>query len=355
MNSSVSTPSNKPIAINEEKREEALRRLANFYLYTAHDADRVLYPHRHGIGLSAHVPNWRTCSIEDDTAALEWFDAEKSCLLATQRFAAERDWHDIVWQLAWSVDTFQRLRSHIDDQLSVWQLGLRAAEFLGDKPIEALAHRRLGRAYTRVGNHTKALYHLGQALDIDESAKDLANQGHSHQALAWARGQAGDNQQALKHATLSLTLYQTLDNPVWIADALNQVGWYAAQLGKYKYARIECEAALTLFRRHEYRDGEADTLDSLGYIAHRTGHEDQALDYYQQALALFRALGNTYNVANVLERLGDAEITQGHQDNARDSYQEALWLYRNQHRTEDAERVQSHLDNLAGPGDGRRE
>lgn len=334
----------------EEKRDAALRRLANFYLYTAHDADRLLYPHRDLIALGPHIPNWHAYSIKDDTAALQWFDAEHACLLATQRLAAEWGWHDIVWQLAWSLDTFQRLRSRIDDQLSVWQLGLGAAEYLDDKPIEALAHRRLGRAYTRVGNYTKALYHLGQALDIDESAKDLANQGHSHQALAWACGQAGDNQQALKHALRSLSLYQTLDNPVWIADALNQVGWYAAQLGEYEYARMQCEAALTMFRCHEYQDGEADTLDSLGYIAHRTGHQDQALDYYQQALALFKALGNTYNEANVLERLGNAEVALGHHDQAHDSWQKVMWLYQNQHRTEDAERIQRQLDDLTGRG-----
>ncbi|QUQ64764.1 AfsR/SARP family transcriptional regulator [Kutzneria sp. CA-103260] len=327
----------------EADREAALRRLVDFYLHTAHAADRLLDPHARRVRLASPAPGTHPQPLPDMPAALAWFDIEHPNLLAAQHTATSHAWHDTVWQLAWALASFQRRRGHRHDALAVWRAALTAAEHLPDPTTRALTHRRLGRAYADLGHHDDAIGHLHQALALAEHHHDPTTRALTHATLAWAWERRGDDRRALDHATQALNLYRTLDQPVWEAQALNQVGWHAARLGDYDTARAHCQAALAL---HHHPHGEAETLDSLGYIDHHTGHHHQAIHHYQRALTLLRGLGDTYNSADTLDRLGHPRAALGQHEQARTVWREALELYRQQGRDEDAERVQRQLDTL---------
>jgi tetratricopeptide (TPR) repeat protein len=329
-----------------EVQDAALRRVVDFYTHTAHTADRLLHPHRPPIQLNPPEPGCLPHSLPDYPAALAWFDTEHPCLLAAQHTATTHAWHQAVWHLAWTLNTFHGRRGHLHDLLSVWRAGVAAAEHLPDPTAHTLAQRLLGHAYAVLGRHDEASGHLRQALALAEQHHDRTLQAHTHRTFAWAWERRGDDRQALEHATHALTLYRTLDNPVWEARTLNLVGWYAARLGEYDRARDHCQAALTLNRRHHDPDGEATTLDSLGYIAHHTGHHHLAIHHYRQALTLNRDLGHTYYLATTLDGLGHPHTALGEHDQARAVWREALELYRAQQRTEDAERVQQRLAGL---------
>lgn len=329
----------------EPDRQQALRRLVDFYLHTAHSGDRNLVPHRPPIQLDTPTPGCDPHPLADPAAALAWFDAEHVCLLAAQHAAAAQNWHRAVWQLAWSLTTYHYRLGHSHDDLAVWRAGLAATEHLANLSIQSLAHRLLGRACALVSRHSEAFHHLHQALTLAEQAQDRTTQAHVHHSLASAWEQRGDDRRALEHATRALLLFQTLDNPVEEARALNDVGWFAAHIGDHDQARAHCEAALNLHRRHHNRDGEAHTLDSLGYIAQRTGQHIHAIAYYQQALALVRNLnlGNVFLEADILDRAGHPHAALGQHEQARAVWQQALDLYRTQHRTTDADRVRQQL------------
>jgi tetratricopeptide (TPR) repeat protein len=329
-----------------EDQKQALRRLVDYYLHTAFAADRLLYPHRKAITLDPATPGCQPDSADNENAALEWFDREYPCLLATQRLTAHHGWYRTTWQLAWAMDNFQWRRGHLDDRLTSWRAGLAAADHLSNPTAQCLAHRIVGHLFARAGKHTEALEHLHHALTLAQQTADQFAQAHTNHALAWAWGQRKNNSQALEHATHALHLFQALGQPVLEADAHNAVGWFAAQLGHYTEAQTHCEIALNLFRRHHHRDGEATTLDSLGYIAHHSGRHTHALSQYQQALAMLRDLGNIYLEADTLDRLGHTHATLHHHNQARATWQQAKQLYQSQHRTDDVERVQHQLDNL---------
>jgi DNA-binding SARP family transcriptional activator/tetratricopeptide (TPR) repeat protein len=327
----------------EPDRHTALRRLADFYLRTAHTAERLL--NRTQLAefdppASVDHPH----ALADASAALAWFDAEHAGLLATQQAAAELGWHRVVWQLASTLHVFHRRRGYHHDELAVWRTALTA--HLDERVTEVLIHRQVGDAYISLGQHDEALEHLHKALTLAERTQDLAGQADTHQALSWAWERLRDDRRALEHATQALRLYQTLPlrRPAREAEALNNVGWSAAQLGDYDLARSHCEDALALNRRDHHREGEAATLDSLGYIAHHTGHHAQAVDYYRQALALFRDLGNAYEEANTLDNLGHPYAALGEYEQAHQVWQNALDLYRSQRRTTDAARLQRNLE-----------
>ena len=332
-----------------EARDAALRRVVDFYLHTAHDADRHLNPHRDPIRLDPPAPDVHPHPLPDDQAAMAWFDTEHRCLVAAQRMAATGRWHRTVWDLAWTMETFHRRRGHLRDRLAVWRTGLDAAEHLLDPAAHILTHRLLGRANADLGRHDEAIDHLHQALALAEHHHDRTNQAHAHRTLAAAWVLRGDDRRAHDHAVHALRLCRALGNPVWEARALNAVGWYAARLGDHDQAREHCQAALALFRRHHDPEGEATTLDSLGYIDHHTGHHARAVDHYHSALALLRDLGATYQEADTLDRLGHPHAALGQHDQARGAWWEALELYRRQARDEDAERTQRQLDGNPTP------
>ena len=331
---------------SEPERRDALRRVVDFYLHTAHNADRILDPHRTLVPLDPPAPGTQPLPLPDVPAALGWLDTEHPALLAAQHAAAGHAWHPVVWQLAWTLITFHDRRGHRHDRLTVWRAAVAAAEHLPDPTKRTIAHRFLGYAHASLDRHEEAIGHLHLALALAEQHHTPDQRGHTHRALAVAWTLHGDGRQALEHATHARDLYRTLDQPVWEANALGEMGWYAAQLGEHDTARIHCHDALTLHRQHHNPTGEAATLDSLGYIVHLSGHHEQAVDYYQQALVLRRALGNTAEAANTLDALARPYVALGNHEQARTAWQEALHLYQQQRRDHDADRVQRQLDTL---------
>ncbi|TCO54267.1 AfsR/SARP family transcriptional regulator [Actinocrispum wychmicini] len=336
--------------LTEDVRDAALRRVLDFYTHSAHSADRLLDPHGPSIPVDPPAADVYLRPIPDVPAALAWLDAEHPALLAAQRTAADHDWPDSVWQLAWPLDTFLYWRGHRHDRVAVWQSALDATAHLPDPAPGIHARRHLGRAHADLGCYDQATEHLHQALALAEHHQDPDQQARTHRVLASTWGRRGNDREALRHATQALDLLDALDQPEWEADARNVVGWYAARLGEYDTARTHCEAALTLHRQHRDPEGEANTLDSLGYIAHHTGRHQQAVGHYQQALTLLRDLGNTSEAANTLDRIGHPHAALGEHEQARTVWREASELYRQLGRHEDVHRVQRQLDDLSAAG-----
>ncbi|ONI92059.1 tetratricopeptide repeat protein [Saccharothrix sp. ALI-22-I] len=335
--------------LTEQEREAGQRRVLDFYTHTAYAANRLVDPHRPAMRLDPPAPGVHPVPLPDGPAARTWLDAEYRNLVAAQRTAATRAWHHTVWQLAWTLTTFQQWQGHLHDQVVVWRAGLDAAEHLPDPAARILAHRLLGRVHSDLRRAVEATAHLDSALALAEQHHDPTEQAHTHMQLALIWQRRGDDRRALHHGAQALNLFRTVDQPVSEARALNTVGWYAARTGDHDTALARCRAALALFREHHHPQGEADTLDSLGWIAHRTGNHGDAVDHYRAALALFRELGNTYQSAETLDQLGDPHLALGQQDEARAVWREALELYRQQGRDNDIERVRRQLDALDHP------
>jgi tetratricopeptide (TPR) repeat protein len=338
--------------IADELRDAALRRVLDFYVHTAYSADHLLDPNRSPIKLAlaqpTPQPGTQPLPLPDDQAAMAWFDSEHANLLAAQHTATMHAWHHTVWNLAWTLNTFQYRRGHLHDQVTVWHTALDAAAHLPDPTTGIRAHRLLGLACADVGRHEEAIDHLHQALSLAEH--DLPHQAVTHLMLARTWEQRGDDKRALDHSSRALDIYRDLNQPVWEAHSLNAVGWYAARLGDFDTARTHCQAALTLHQHHHDPDGEATAWDSLGYVAHHTGHHHRAIDNYNRALILRRNLAHTPRTADTLAALGHPHAALGHYHDVRAVWQEALQLYQEQGRDHDVERVQQQLDALDHPG-----
>ncbi|MEU0885727.1 BTAD domain-containing putative transcriptional regulator [Lentzea sp. NPDC005914] len=330
----------------DNMRETALNRVLDFYLNTAHNADRLMEPTRQLLPPDSPAPGVHPHSLPDAAAATAWLEVEHINLLAAQRVAVSVRRHNVVWHLAWALSTFYFRRAHRRDMLDMWRVAVDAAAYLPDPTALSRALRSLGFACARLDLYEEASRHLNRALDLAVRHHDSAEQADTHLALAFVWEQQGDDPRALDHARHALDLRRALGQPVLEAVALSQVGWYAARTNDFDTARDYCHAALTLHRRHDNLDGEAATLDSLGLIAHRVGDYQQAVGYYYQAVALYRTQGNAYHVADTLDNVGHPHAALGQSDRAREAWREALELYREQGRDNDAARMRRQLDDL---------
>lgn len=330
-------------------REEALRRVIDFYLHTAFLASRLLDQQYPLIDLDAPVAGVVPSPLADDAAAMAWFDANHHNMLAVREAAEAAGWDTAVWQLAWTLDNFHYRRGHIHDNIASWQAGLAAAERLGDEATQARAHRRLGLVYAPLGERERAtaLDHLQRSLQLTEKIGDLLGQAGVHFVLALAWTHREDYERALTHMTSARNLYHDLGDSKWEVRALSMMGACRTRLGHHDQAREHCEAALELSRLRGDIYGQADSLDNLGATAFNTERHTEALRHYEQAMALWRDLDNTYRQAGTLTSLGDVHRSLRQDEQARLTWQQATDLYRARNLESAAARVEQRLADLA--------
>jgi DNA-binding SARP family transcriptional activator/tetratricopeptide (TPR) repeat protein len=327
--------------------DAALRRLVGFHLGTARAGALVLEPHK-PLPELADIEGCHPQEFADAAAAMRWFDEEHESLLALQRVAAGRGWDEIAWLLARTMNNYHLRRGRTADDVAAWQVGLSAAERLGDPVKQATAHTCLGVNHIELSSSELGHEHLRRSLDLHEDGDDHAARANAHRAIAWASEFEGDFERALTHALSALEGFRKADFPIREAEALNEVGWRYACLGRYAEAKEYCDEGMALNRRLGHKEGEAATLDSLAHIAHHDGRHADAVAHYHEALALYRELDNSYEEASVLHHLGDVHAALGRREEARELWDKALALYRVQGRANDVASISDQLAGLDG-------
>ncbi|GLY70826.1 AfsR/SARP family transcriptional regulator [Amycolatopsis taiwanensis] len=327
-----------------EDRAAALRRLVDYYLHTAHQADAMLNPHRRRSELAPPADGVVPPAIPDQRAAFRWFDAEHPQVLAAQDIAVDGGWDTQAWQLAWVLNGFHRRRGHLKEDRAVWRTGVAAADRAGETTPTMLAYS--AAACSALAEHGAALAELSRGLAMAEQSGDLAAQANTHLALAIAWERKGDDERALIHSEQALRLQRAGGDHLREATTINSIGWFNAKLGRYSLARDYCQRALTLARERDEREEEANTLDSLGYIAAYSGHPEEALTYYQAARDLYRKLGHVAEEAEVLRFLGGTHRDLGNFHEAAAVWSEALAYYDTRHRSDQADQLRCQLAEL---------
>nr|WP_307020855.1 BTAD domain-containing putative transcriptional regulator [Streptomyces canus] len=341
---------------------EALSALIGFYVRTADRAHSLMAPHGTSSAVAEGPKNAADTAgaqesassggpvplgLDDSATATEWFDAERSCLLAVLQLAVSMRLHSQVWRLCWDTTLFLRRSGDVQELLGVSETGLAAAQAL-DGPtaptLQAMAHRGLAFAMLLADRDgSKLLDHLGRALSLSEDTGDLLNQAHTHQGLVMALDRADAPKAALKHAERSLELYERAGDPHGEANALNTLGWCQGRVGHYEEAAANCHKSLEASRTYGWPHAEAAVLDTLGHVNTQAGRHSEAVGYFRQALDAYRNRRDAYEVANTFSGLAEAHHALGEYAEARTAWNQALTLYRAQHRTAQAEETENRL------------
>jgi tetratricopeptide (TPR) repeat protein len=327
-------------------RRQALHRMLDHYLHTAHSAAVLLNPDREPLTLDAPQPGVTAEKLADDREALAWLTAEHEVLVAAIGRAAAAGFDRHVWQLAWTLTNIFDRQGRWHAWAETQTAALQAAQRLGDRAGQAHSHRNLAGGYVRLGRYDEARGHLQHALRLYDQIGDPAGKARACLNLGWLCSEEGDHGQAIRHAQLALKLALIAGSKAREAAASNAVGWCHALLGNPGEALPYCRRAVAMYRELGDRLGQATSLDSLGYVYSRLGLQSRAIYQYRDALDLYRDMRNQGNVANVLVHLGDAHQAAGDIGAAWQAWQEAADVLDGLHHP-DAGRIHARLRDFA--------
>lgn len=325
-----------------DERTAAVRGVLQHYLHSAHTAGRALDPYREDDSPPVAAPGVTTASVPDREHALAWFDAERPVLPAILRLAAGAGPGELARQLSWALPPYFEYRGYWTDWAEAQEAALLAAEQQNDLPGQAVAHRILGRACTRLIRYPDALGHLTGARRLYERLGDPTGSAHTHLDLAFLFDQRQQYRQALEHTEQALALFREAGHVSGQARALNAIGWFHSRLGAHAAALTHCGQALELQERTGDRFWQAETWDSLGFAHRHLGDTARAVHCYHRALDLYREFGDRYNEADTLVYLGDALGDAGRAGEAHAAWQRALVILDDLHHV-DAEAVRARL------------
>jgi len=309
---------------SEIMRRDALHRVVNHYLHTAHAAALLMSPGRDPLNLPALQTGVHPEHLADGDAALAWFEAERKVLLSVIAQAAKGGFEVHAWQLVWAIGRFLDRRGYWHDWYALLRTALSAAERLGDKAARAQLHDHLGIAETRLGLYQDAYSSLQRALGMYRQLGDRKGEARTHQYAGMVFEWQGRYGEALHHARQALELFRATGQRAGEADALNAVGWFHAHLRDYQQAATYCQQALDLYSELGDRHGEAAAWDSIGYAYHHLGYYARAAMAYERALSRYHELGNRYYEADTLTHLGDTHHAANDLKAADDSWKQAL-------------------------------
>ena len=322
-----------------------LVRLFDHYVHTGHTAALLLQPHREPLTMPAPASGVQPEALHDAADAVAWFSTEQDVLVAAvERAGAGFEAH--AWRLAWALVDFFDMRGIGPVWLATQEIALDAARRLGDRRMEAMSRRFLGRADIRLGRHEEAERHFTAALDLFGEVGDIGAQATTYHSIALLVGARGRSAEAVEQGERALEMFRSIDHVPGQARAHNTVGWYLGQLGHLERALSHCERALRLHERLGNAHGLSATWDSLAYVHHQMGRHHEAVQGFRKALEIGEGLDRGMAV-RYLTHLGEAHLAAGEVADARSAWQRALTIFEELDDPEAAV-VRARLDELGG-------
>jgi DNA-binding SARP family transcriptional activator/tetratricopeptide (TPR) repeat protein len=332
----------------ERERRTRLERMLDHYLVWARAAIEILRPpYWHVIEVPAPSTPVVPADLADEAAARDWSITEHHALTSAIELADRAGLDRYVWQLTALVGEPMRRYGYWPAALRIQTLALGAGIRLGDRTVQATAHRALGQVHIRLGSPEQAEVSLGRSLALLDELADDRGRSLVFSVLSFIHLDRGDYPSALLNIRRTLDLARSIGDPIILAYALNDYGWTTALAGDYLDALDYCRQALALSQELNDRYGMAGAWDSLGFIQARLGDQHESALCYEQAVPRFREIGDRQSESAGLVQLGNCYLGLGREVEARAVWQRAHAIYL-EFGDAEAERVQQLLDQLPG-------
>ncbi|TLF68620.1 tetratricopeptide repeat protein [Nonomuraea sp. KC401] len=307
----------------------ALRRVLDWYLRAAGKA-RIALGFSRPISLTGSVGETAVPlpDLPDSGAASEWFETERSTLVAAVVAAADHGLPDHGWQLASEIRDFLDRARYFPDWLAAGRSGLECAEQLGDPLAGYQAAFVLGGAYSITGAYEEADATLRQALRNAERLGDTAkiSRALSLLGLVWQR--AEDYDRALAYHRQAEVAARPEPYAVVRAHALLNYGATQIVAGRCADALGNTREALEIYQEHGLELQEACAWTNLAAAYQGTADYPTALDHCDKALAISLRLADVSGQVESLTTQGEIQLAMGRPDAARASWEEARGLLR---------------------------
>jgi tetratricopeptide (TPR) repeat protein len=273
-----------------DDRQTALLRLLDWYLYSADAAARAVSPQGYAlpVALDPHGEHVAPLAFDGYAAAIGWYDAERSNLLAAVPAAIAVGAWRVAWQIPAVLSAIYVNRDAPDVWLDPLQVAARAAHEAGD--------------------------HYGRAVTLDN--------------LAIAYRQAQDLTRAAEHYRAALRSFQQIEHDLGQARAANGLGLVYRRLRRLDDAREQFERAMRVARAVNDRTLTGLVLLNLGHTWLDLDDLDRAGSCLREGADTLREAGENLYEAEALSYLGTVYRHSGELARARATVAEALAIAR---------------------------
>ncbi|MBD0738634.1 hypothetical protein BGM09_35415 [Streptomyces sp. CBMA29] len=268
-----------------EQREAALRRVLEWYLYTADAAQKWIRPAERHVPLTEPATPVTVQAFADYDAAVDWSERESGNFPLLVRAAASAGLDELAWRLAAVVGNARSPASPAGEWIGVARTGLEAAG-RSRTPEEAQIP-----LLTRLGMSYRSVNRLDESLDCHQRAL----------ALARTTGRRFDEARSLNLIGLIHLDHRRLD------------------LADHHFVQAE-----TIFSQEDEPHRAAMAMSNVASTRLEAGHLPGAATAVRKALAAHRALNNRQSVGNVLYVAAELRREQGEIVEARRLIDEAL-------------------------------
>ena len=228
-------------------RQAARLRLSRWYLETSQIMD---------LALNSEY-NRKLAQICQSEAALNWFELEKTNLLASLKWAYQAEAWEIVAPLATNLVNFFDAYGCWDDWQQTHEFALESVRTLEQLNDQSLVDNSEVRC---------------------QKAQILANLGNVYSLQ-------NDWQKATASYQASMSLFEELENPLAVAKILGNLANVDSWQGNWDNASGRYQHSLKMFSQLNDPDAEAQTLANFGILWAQQNQVEKAAELWQEALA----------------------------------------------------------------------
>ncbi|MEU0843522.1 tetratricopeptide repeat protein [Streptomyces sp. NPDC005962] len=330
-------------AQEDEGRQGAVRRLLDWYLICATEAERRLTPShcrldRDYVYLTEQIP------FNDDIGARAWLDSQHHNVMQGARQAEASGIDTMVWQLVHAMWPWWRCHHHYALWDEAHPMAIRAAARCGAQEAERVLLNTWGVGLRSSGRHRDAIDCFGQALALADGADDRRMQAQALYELGVTRHAMGsaDEAELLLIRARQMRLAQGDRRGAALTEII---------LGRIRLEARNVPEAMDHFMTARSVLADCDSFDAaralawLGRAHALLGVFPEAVRLLHQARKEFEEANSPRWIARTLEMLGQTAQDQAHTAHATQYYTASLERY-DQINPQDAERLRQRLREL---------
>ncbi|HEY3483263.1 MAG TPA: tetratricopeptide repeat protein, partial [Streptomyces sp.] len=294
----------------DPRAEDARRRVASYYLLTARNAHRAVYPHRLMPSMPATEPGCTPTRFTDPIGAIRWCLRERANLNAMCSYAADHGLHEYAWRLPHVTGDILSRFGFYDDIVAGLSLAARSAAALGNHIAEAATLNDLGYVSLLAGHDAAGEAYLEQAMHLVTLHGSPIGSVTVRLNMALCSRHAGRLPEAVRRYERCLVEAQAAGDAERQATASHDLGKTLVELGRGPLALRHFHRALHLRTLTGDEAGQLATHTELADLHRQHDEFAQAHSHCREAFRLsagVRDLVATMKLYTVRARLASAE------------------------------------------------
>lgn len=305
-------------AESSTERMGTIRRLLGAWLFLADNAHRRAYGGDHTV-IHSDAARWELAPpvVEGLLAdPLDWYDSERTALVAAVAQAARSGAVDECWDLAITLVTLFEARNYLDDWRSTHEAALRAAQQGRDRRGEAAMLYSLGSLCLVQQRFDEAEVRLLLSLEVFDEIGDAHGRALALRNVAFLDRTRGKLDIAIDRYRQALTALQQIGDDAGVAHVRNSIAQILLDTGDIVEARTTLDEALQVAIATKSVRIQAQVLHRLGEV-HLVGEQlDEAERAFSRSLALVRQGRDSLGESYALSGLGAAQTRMRRYDEA---------------------------------------